>query len=195
MSAHPDLSTKDAEAIVNYILSLSSANDIPLEGSYVTKQSRGRYLFRAEYTDQGKAPLKPITKTGIKWLISAKVPAVNFDQGYEVKIREREGRVSSVNNIFHNSWIAFENIDLTGVSAIRFHFEEAMLGGDIYIRSGNEKGKEIAKVAAFPGSEPYETPVQATGVHDLYFVFSNSEEKNQFFAIQYIEFIPKPDLP
>lgn len=195
MSAHPDLSTKDAESIVTYILSLSKINDVPLAGSYITDEPKGNYLFRAEYTDSGKAPLKPITEVALRWLAPSMIPAVEFDKGYEVKIREREGRVSSVNSIFHESWIAFEHIDLTGISAIRIHFEDNMRGGEILLRSGSEKGKELGRISAFPGKENYQATIRESGVHDLYFVFSNPEEKNQFFAIQYIEFIPKPDLP
>lgn len=190
MSAHPDLSTKDAESIVEYILSLAKTTDIPLKGSYEITETKGRYLFKASYSDQGKPPLKPITETGLKWLRPAKVPAVSFDKANEVKIREVSGEPTSVNYIFHDSWIAFEAIDLTDIAAIRVDLNQEMIGADIQIRVGSETGKQIGSIAAYPDSANYQTEIDVSGIQDVYFVFSNPKESNRLLEITTIEFIP-----
>ena len=192
MSAHPDLTTDDAEKIVEYILSLGQNSKFPLSGIYQTTEDGGKYLFSAAYEDQGKGSLKPIKQSGNSWLRYNKVPGDQFDDSYEI-----QARGGIINSIYHNSWVRFKNIDMTDIAAINLTYRKDLRGADVSIRLGDEKGKEIGRAKIYPSATSgtsYRVELTETnGVSDVCFVFLNPEEKNQLIMIQNIEFIPKTD--
>lgn len=189
MSAHPDLSTKDASAIVNYILSLGQNKEIPLEGEFVTTKTDGQYLFSATYTDGGKTPLKPIKVTENVWLRSTQVPGDQFSESKNIQAR---GGV--IRALYDGSWVMFEDLDLEGISAVSLEVER-LLGAKVTIRSGSIDGQVIGEGAFLPdeasNSSILNIPINPQpGKNNIYFQFANNEEKNRLMYVLYFNFIP-----
>lgn len=189
MSAHPDLSTKDAEAIVNYILSLGKSNDLPLEGMYQTSESEGKYLFSATYQDGGKGSLKPISITENVWLQAPRIAGDQFSDSKNVQARN--GRI---NSLFDGSWIKFEGVDMEGITAIKLDVR-GLIGAELSVRVGAPTGTEIGKAKLEPNNHSknlYSISLDENqGKQDVYLVFNNPEEQNKLMSILSFEFIPK----
>ncbi len=194
MSAHPQLSTGDAQEMVSYILSLAetkqAAPSLPVKGSYTMTLPRGdkgegRYLVRAAYTDKGNQGVSPIMAEKTLLLRSAKMPAGKADKTDGV-MKYGTVIIASVKG----ARIGFSNLDLTGIEQIRFTASapKAQLnaaGGTIEVRLDEPTGKlvgETAFIAPADGATftTMPPPVVAklsgvTGVHDVYFVFKNDK--------------------
>ncbi len=192
MSAHPDLSTQDAQKIVEYIMSLGASAKLPLAGKYKTTEDGGKYLLSASYEDQGKGSLKPIKAFGDVWLRYNRIPADQFDESYEIQAR---GGV--INSIFNGSWVSFEDIDLTDLAAIKLAYRRNLRGTDVSIRLGSSDGQEIGSARIYPDENSGTTKrieIKPTeGVSSIFFVFSNPNEKNELITLTNFEFLPKPD--
>lgn len=191
MSAHPDLSTKDAQSIVNYILSLTNARKHPLEGTFTAVKADGRYLFTASYEDNGKEPLRPIEASENVWLKSTQLQPDIFDDSKG--IQARNGRI---NSIYHNSWIAYHGLDLTGIKQLKLGVGRGLLGADISVRVGSPTGEVLGKVAVYPDENTtgeYTIDLKpVSGYQDVYLVFENEREDNKLLTITSIKFVPKP---
>lgn len=193
MSAHPDLSTEDAEKIVNYILSLGQSSSFPLSGTYQTTEGAGKYLLAASYEDGGKDALKPITGRGEVWLRYNRIAADQFDDSHEVQAR---GGV--INSLFHGAWVSFKQVDLTDIASIQLtHQPRRFRGATISVRLGSADGKEIGQVSEMPSSTSSSTiQIDLTpteGKSDVYFVFTNPDEENELITITNFVFVPKSD--
>ncbi|WP_247236536.1 ThuA domain-containing protein [Telluribacter sp. SYSU D00476] len=193
MSAHPQLSQADAEGMVKYILSLAepkqAAPTLPVKGSYTMDlpqgdKGEGRYLVRAAYKDKGNQGVPSITAEKTLVLRSAKVPAGKADKRENVMIYGTVV-IASVNN----SGIGFSDIDLTGISQIKFtatapKSQLNTAGGIIEVRLGSPTGKLIGQTSfiapADAGPTNMPPPVVAklsevTGPQDVYMVFKNDK--------------------
>jgi cytochrome c len=152
MSAHPDLSEQDAQLMVDYIMSLAdpqlTPQDIPLAGSFTPQRpasavGRGAYLLRAAYTDAGKGDLK---KLAAEKIIALRNPVIdpeeaNASKGMQVLITPSR----SINFVEDGSYMAFNNLDLTGITEIRMVAEAPgranSPGGTIEVRLGSPDGE------------------------------------------------------
>ncbi len=125
MSAHPDISLDQAKLIVDYIMSLNDPeiedSPIPVIGNYITRvpekeNGKGGYLLRVAYTDKGASGVKALSSEKIVALRNPVLNPENYDQAEGVKLLITPRR--SFNITEDGGWIAFENIDLTGVGEI-----------------------------------------------------------------------------
>ncbi|PHN02586.1 PQQ-dependent sugar dehydrogenase [Flavilitoribacter nigricans] len=132
MSAHPDLSKSDAESIVHYIMGLNDAEgaaaSIPLSGTYVTKvpageNGKGGYLLRAAYTDKGNGNLRPLTTEKIIALRNPVINVESYDEAEGTHLMTTPGR--SFNIIKDNAFLAFKDLDLSGISEVVINAEAA----------------------------------------------------------------------
>ncbi|HEV7347321.1 ThuA domain-containing protein [Telluribacter sp.] len=193
MSAHPQLSQADAEGMVKYILNLAdpkqAAPTLPVKGSYTMDlpqgdKGEGRYVVRAAYKDKGSQGVPPITAEKVLVLRSAKVPAGKADKTENV-MKYGTVVIASVNN----SSIGFSDIDLTGISHIRFtatapKSQLNTAGGIIEVRLGSPTGKLIGQTAFIAPADAGPTNMppplvaklsEVTGRQDVYMVFKNDK--------------------
>ena len=101
------------------------------------------------------------------------------------------GQESRLNDIYHNSWVSFKNLDLTGVKQVKVRTKGR--GAIISVRSTSENGEELASINAFsnaPSDGYFKSNVkQTSGKKDLFFVFLNKDEVNILLELYDIEFI------
>jgi len=124
MAAHPQISQEEAEAIATYILTLDEQSIVPLmdmEGVFVADQHKsneqGTYLFRVNYTDQGGEVVGPLTTTAEIRLRPANMPAVAYDDYYKARKRGSD-QGEYVSDLKNESWILYQDIDLSGIDKI-----------------------------------------------------------------------------
>jgi cytochrome c len=200
MAAHPQHKPEEAEEMVKYILSLAKGKVVdkkPLKGSYVTqaKQKEGSYIFSASYTDRGDAIVGPLTGLKSVALRPAKVSANSFDDSKDVtNSKTSDGREVVVARKT-GSFIAFTDIDLTGISAVDVtaEFNEGQtVGGTMELHLDSPTGLKIGegKVAsAGKINVPVKAPADGRS-HKLYFVFKNANSGTKtLFSVDSIEFV------
>ena len=199
MPAHPAITMNDARAIADYILNSDkqTLRTIPLEGSYVPPTSEedrnGSVIIRAAYQDQGNGelPSQSIEKVAI---LRAPVlwagDADQVDGARTVLGRRGAGPLQVVP--YHNGYIAFHNVDLTGITAAEFQAtartRDGVIGGVIELRLGSVTGELIGSTQVETnesrnrGGSRQATPASAIastqGRHDLYVVFKNEAARD-----------------
>lgn len=156
MAAHPKLSQKQAETMVKYILSLSQKTTteipIPLSGTYITRvpaeeNGKGGYLLRAAYTDKGADNMPGLSSENI---IALRSPSIDPQSADEKKGADL---VTTPVVAFYmkgnNAYLAYDNIDLTGISQIEFTVQaqprSGAVGGVIEVHIDSPDGKLIGK--------------------------------------------------
>ena len=204
MAAHPQHSEEEALEMVRYILSLSEATTkpMPLKGSVLTREhlkdkSQGYYVLRANYTDKGIPQTGPLTGRNMLTLRHPKVQAEDADILNDISTRHMDGTdMTFLANIQDGSFIAFKDIDLTGVRQIHFGASTRQSGSMIEVRIGGPRGKLLGK-ADVPRIENFSEGIKVTkttisanaGQSDLYFVFRNNEgQKENILLIDWILF-------
>jgi len=197
MPAHPALSAEQAAAMVAYIRSLadttkaSTPPSLPVRGTYTPAAGsgdapRGVVQLRAAYTDRGANGVPAITTEQALELRSPTVIVANgvMSDGVSKQTDERVPVPIALANRSGSS-VALKQIDLTGVGAVTFQVaapaQYQAKGGKIAVYLDAPTGTLLGE------SEPIvpttdEAPVsrrvalqRATGVHDLYFVFTNPD--------------------
>ena len=194
MAAHPQHSEEEAAEMVRYILSLTQApaKRLPLKGSVSTREhlkdrSPGYYVLRANYTDKGIPQTGALTGRNMLTLRHPKVEAEDADISSNVSTRHMDGTdMTFLANIQDGSFIAFKDIDLTGIREIHFGASTRQAGSTIEVRSGSPQGEllgkaDVPKVEKFSdGIKTTKTSIaQGTGQADIYFVFRNSEGRKE----------------
>src|SRR5437762_1673530 len=138
MAAHPNISQKNAETIVKYILSLSqkkaTEKQVPLKGNYVAKipageNDRGGYLLRAAYTDKGSASINPLSSESIVPLRSAAVDPQKADVKKNTQLLTTPTIAFSM--IGDNSYLGYNNIDLENIKQLQFVVQATPSSGDV----------------------------------------------------------------
>jgi cytochrome c len=152
MSAHPDLSESDAQLMVDYIMSLNDPQLVPvylpISGTFTPQApeaaaGKGGYLLRAAYTDQGADGLKSLASEKIIALRNPVIDPEEADEskGMQILITPRR----SINIIEDNAYMAFKNLDLTGVKEIKVVAEAPgranSPGGTVEARLGSPDGE------------------------------------------------------
>lgn len=201
MAAHPQLSMADARDMVDYILSLNDTRKTsqPVSGAYETAAHKGKkegaYIIQATYTDKGGKIIGPLTTTKSLALRSPKLKAVTYDESKGIakfNVEQLGGEVAIASE--NDSYLAFKNIDLTGVKTIivgAFSQEGRTVGGSLEIRLGSPTGTVIGNADIQEASmAPMKIKVNTAGEQNLYFVFKNPKaEGKPLFAINTIEFV------
>lgn len=205
MSSHPEMSLPDATEIVQYILSLSgSEKSLPLQNKAILnehagKGNEGSYLLMARYTDNGANGIEPLSTYEHITLRNPLVEIEDFDEG-----TVRLGTITTefltfATAIHHNSFVRFNNIDLTHVKELRYRVQQRGIGGNVEVRLDSKDGKLVSNLKIPRGDvrdlkEGWKE-VRAglledlSGVHDLYFVFTNpTAERQNLFHTDWIYF-------
>jgi len=175
MAAHPDLSTSDAESMVEYILSVKDKNNLsslPVAGIFLDKnnlsslpvagiflldehQSRtdkGIYAISVGYEDHGNEVIPAIEASKIQFLRAPCLEAENYDVFKNVEQqRPNGGSFAYVSSLKHGSYVGFDNIDLSGVGEIAFKILP-ISGGKIALYHGGFDREPLAELS-IPSAE------------------------------------------
>ena len=195
MAAHPQITQKEAESIVQYILSLAGEvqdeNALPLSGiftadAHIGREEKGAYIFQATYSDAGAGDMPSLSATATIVLRYPKLEAENYDHASKGirKIKEASSGNTLLTGIAHGRFISFKNIDLTGFNKVQFGFyknKKLLEGTSVEIRTGHAKGEIIGKGNISFNSDNYPSisisPI--SGMQDVYIIFLNKKEKEK----------------
>ncbi|HEX2533153.1 MAG TPA: ThuA domain-containing protein [Chitinophagaceae bacterium] len=149
MNAHPQLSTRDAQEIVRYILTVNDkkkgATAIPLKGTlpltFKPQESRGQYTIVATYTDKGAPGAAALKGYDVITLRRPVVKAVQADAhpGFS-----RFG--NSITPGGHKAYLLFRNIELTNLRRLLIDYGSRETEGTIEVRIGSRAGPVISSV-------------------------------------------------
>lgn len=197
MNAHPQLSREDATEIVKYVLSLSVQQPdkkLPAQGAITLnehsgKDTQGRYILTASYTDQGGA-ITPLMGRDVVVLRPNKVVAGQVD---EVSNMDRQGqRLGAIHN---RSYFVLKNIDLKGVEQLTYRLSSQDHDAAIEVHIDSPKGQVISTLnytatGSWNSFKEWSAPIQNPGGrHNLYFVFVKKQPPNQHIGtLDWIEF-------
>lgn len=177
MPAHPALSVTEARALSEYILGSTSTAyaSRPLTGTFTPEipegdNGRGRVLVRAAYTDRGGQGLAAQTTEQLLVLRSPLINAGTADvvQNAETRYNRGNGLTSVIPRA--NGYVAFRQIDLTGIDALDLaataSAREGNVGGIVEARLGSPTGQLLGQ-ATIAGSQqaagPTATQIQQQG--------------------------------
>lgn len=180
MAAHPQLAEEDARAMVRYIRSLGveapAVPRLPAAGTYRldahrrAENTEGMYFVRAAFTDAGAQGIEPITGQQLIVLRHPKIEAEAFDRSERVLVAN-----DAIARAYDGSFIAFDGIDLTGVTAVTAFTLPPATGthpGRLELRLDAPDGPLVGTIEAGAREGEVRAAVQATeGVHDLFVVF------------------------
>jgi cytochrome c len=205
MSSHPDMPVPDATEIVQYILSLSvSEKSLPMQkttilNEHAGKGNAGSYLLMASYTDNGANGIEPLYSYEHIALRNPLVEIEDFDEG-SVRLGTITTEFLTFATAIHdNGFVRFNNIDLTHVKELRYRVQQRGVGGNVEVRLDSKSGKLVSNLKIAQGDvrdlKEGWNEVRAgmlenvSGVHDLYFVFTNpAAERQNLFHIDWIYF-------
>ena len=192
MSAHPDITGKQAKEMARYILSLANEKERPrglaLAGNLRTNkhksgEEQGTYILMASYTDTGNENIQSLIGQEQIMLRHPKVQAESADFQSQL-VQTYEGEEHTIlTNITNEAYFGYKGLDLTDISKIRFriYFGENAAGGELEIRSNAPDGKLLGKapINKLEGmQEGWIDLFPTAGMHDVYFVFKNPEKPN-----------------
>ena len=203
MSAHPNLSVADARAIVEYVLTTgekkSTVKSAPIKGEYEIKaaadqKEKGTYVFRAAYRDKGTSSMSPLVGEEVVLL---RHPTLNpeladFNKGFNKFITPSK----TLNMDGDGSYLAYKDIDLTGIGSVAFRVNGNMrgssAGGVIEVRLDAPDGNMIGKTDFVNFTQRGQNKAVASindtvGKHTLFFVFRNPSAKPGQTLLQPIE--------
>lgn len=206
MAAHPQLSEEETTEMIKYILSLVEAGGqaqyaIPLEGTlalsrHIGTGEEGTYFLSVSYTDHGGNDMPPISTRKLITLRHPRVQAEDYEEFHGVeRQRPQGGAFAFISNIHDGSYIGFKNIDLTDITSLTYQVAAREGVGNISLRLGAPDGPEVSRVSVpasgngrdFRAVEATITPTR--GVHDVYFVFTHVEGKDDgLFTLDWIYF-------
>ncbi|MCF0055894.1 PQQ-dependent sugar dehydrogenase [Dyadobacter sp. CY356] len=192
MPPHMDLPEKDALEISRYILSLGEQKkQLPLNGSlklteHVGQGKEGAYVLLAGYTDKGANGIEPLKGSSHIVLRNPLIEMEDYEEGSAnvVIATLNTGYVSSIWGK-NGKYVSFKQIDFTHIKKIKIRLQEQGAGGLIKVRQDNEKGALIGSLPVSSGQlkdvktdwkEFVISLKPTTGIHDLYFTFSNPDE-------------------
>jgi cytochrome c len=158
MSGHPQLSQKDAEMMVKYVLSTAekqtTAKALPLNGSYVLhvpagENGKGGYLLRAAYTDKGSGSMAPLSSESILALRNPSVDPQKADIQKGTRLLTTPS--ISFSMMGDNAYLGYNNMDLSGIKQIQFVVQATPNNGDaggiIEVHLDAPDGKLIGQTA------------------------------------------------
>ncbi|MDX1636380.1 MAG: PQQ-dependent sugar dehydrogenase, partial [Balneolaceae bacterium] len=134
MPPHPQLEKQEAEQMAEYILSLSKEkagiSGLPVSGTLQfdehREQTGGSYRLTASYTDRGASGIRGLETSEEILFRPPRLQAENYDRGHSVKTRNK-----FVDGIRHDSYILFEDVDLTEVRYVSYSVASNTVGGAV----------------------------------------------------------------
>ena len=195
MPAHPYLTEEETRQMIAYILSLEQGgnrSNLPVKGTLITNQHQpdayGNYIFTVSYKDKGANGIGSIPRKKEVVLRHPELKAATSDAQEGALIRAGD-RVWVLEN---GGFLRFDQIDLTNIGAISFKVR-SRVNSNISVRLDAPDGPEIGAAVVEKNDADWtvvNSPIQSsTGVHDLYFVFTSSED----FDIQQIRYLLMAD--
>lgn len=202
MSAHPQLSSEEATEMTNYILSLAQVKMTGLnpKGRYVfnlhsSEDPDQRYVFNAEYNDR---PIRGIStnKVNKHWVFRPLIWNMNYTDFHQgIEINSKFGRAKFLKN---NSYAAFRNVDLTGLTQMEIVTDSIQTTGNLEIRSQSRTGPLIGQIKiekGIVGEKKYSIPFNRSNkTEDLFVIFKTvnpQKIKNYNLIINSISFYNK----
>jgi cytochrome c len=211
MAPHPDIGLPEAKQIVQYILSLSSVKKteptLPAKGEVTVKvpdgvdPTKGVYRISASYKDKGYNGVKSITSEQTLILRNPTLMFGNADDASPNIMRFKMGDNNLLIVTAGNTFANFRKIDMTGIRNLYFTVIAPVeqlnsQGGVIEVHTGSAEGPLIGQTEFIPPSNepvasmmskgvlppPHKVSVNATGYHDLYFVFKNDKSAGALFV-------------
>ncbi len=190
MAAHPQFTQEESEKMIDYILSINDEKAIkglPIQNSYVLREhlsakvKQGTYFLKASYTDKGSDKVGAISGDKTIVLRSPEILGKDYDSNEGTITFEIPDTDIEVEVFNDESYIAFENIDLTDVKSITLMVgkNEQLKGGTVELRIGGIDGEIIASGDAtqnapmFPVELGFSSPIDQTA--DIYLVAKNKE--------------------
>lgn len=179
MAAHPQISEAEANIMVQYILNINEpkAASLPTKGNFETavpkdiKGTSGSYIVRAAYKDKGTKTMKSLASEDILVLRNPTLNPEYADISKGTNLVITPGRSFSM--IGNNSYLAYKNIDLTGISEVEItgnaQARVGASGGIIELRKGSIDGpllgtsEKIVPQEMRQGPPPAATPASAAG--------------------------------
>jgi cytochrome c len=137
------------------------------------------------YTDKGGKEIGPLTSRKIVTLRYPRLQAETYDLGNNIARQGTRENTGFITRVKDGAYIAFENIDLTGISKLTFALNTRQAGSTIDIRLDSVSGKQIGTATLVDTStgrqwKELTTNINKTqGLHTLYFVFTNKTEKSR----------------
>jgi cytochrome c len=194
MPAHTSLSQNDANSITKYILSLGegkTAKSKPVKGTYKLElpkaedNSKASYVFRAAYTDRGTRFAPAIASEN---MIILRSPFMSISQAKKSGGLQFNSERNEATIISTDGYLAFNNIDLTGIKSIEINvsdFEKAA-GAEIEVHADSPTGILLGKSTELTSPEKARKDtktrinlIEMQGQSDLYIVFKNKKGGNQ----------------
>ncbi|MFK7947630.1 MAG: ThuA domain-containing protein [Saprospiraceae bacterium] len=200
MAAHPQITEKQAKAMVRYILSLNEpAKSYQPKGKFIVKEhlttgTTGNYVFTATYTDKGANKLSPVVSQDVLVLRHPKYLFKDADkQSSGVlmnKLYKNDKKAIQVpqskeyhwmKDLVDGEYLMFEDIDLTDISQLLLHVPVPawyFKGGFLEVRVGSTHGELLARKELRVGQiKPFTLKLKpTTGKNDVYFVFKNDKD-------------------
>ena len=195
MAGHPQLSTGDASEMVKYILSISDEKpkSLPVNGTYLAKapasdKSKGVYIVRAAYEDQGANGVPALRSEQTFFLRNSKVDPHTFDEYNEVNKMSFGGNNMAIPSK-SGAYLGMKEVDLEGVAEVVLLAtapkpQVNAAGGLVELRLDSPTGKLIGKSEFLEPSDkmdftpkvlkiPISEPVNDRKLHNVYAVFQN----------------------
>lgn len=206
MSAHPQLSKKEAKAMVRYILSLNDKVErYEPKGIFTAKEhletkTTGNYVFTASYTDKGANKLSPTISQDVLVLRHPTLLFKDVDEHSEdALLGELYGNEKKaiqvpdnkeykwMRDLVHNEYLMFKDIDLTDINQLLLHIpvpKGYFEGGFLEIRVDDTGGQLLARKEMKVGEiKPFTLDLKPlTGKNDVYFIFKNQANPKQQIA-------------
>ncbi len=175
MSAHPQLSEAQAGEMVRYILSLKKVPvTAPVQGTLMIAGQSGRYLLAAQYTDRGG-----LTGRDAVRLRSPRVAAQEADATKGIASRNLNATEAVMAYNEPGAWLAFRQIDLTGIDSVSARVHSSGLTGQLELRLNDPTGPMVGSLPIEPGPPSQQISmarIQDTqGQHNLYVVYKPRE--------------------
>jgi cytochrome c len=193
MSAHPQLSTKNAQIIVRYILSLASNPTqrlLPLSGSIKTNSASksGIYKLTAAYTDKGGPGIGSLEGTQTTLLKSPILFAKNFS------IVNEQIQVDDLILLpFGTAYLSFKNINFKGAKSVVIDYSVETYPQDSYVELHIDKpdGELIAsgRIPEITNGKLTLSLKPITGSHELFITYKMNPKLQISLGITRLEFI------
>ncbi len=213
MSAHPQLTSEQAQTMAKYILSLDQdarpVQTLPIEQTLRLTQHRGQgdgrgsYVLMATYTDLGNGKIDPITTQDQLVLRSSSLSAADGSlRSTSLQEFTFQGRDLLV-GFAPGAYFGFRQIDLTDIGSVELSVSsrDVLSGGKFELRLDAPDGPLAGQGNLPAGTVGMATaPLQLNGPmegkHDLYFVARNPDSGSLGqFAVTTVRFIPRETTP
>ena len=172
---------------------ISAIEVIPLEMLNIYGDADMHQLIEIHYTDKGG-----LTASDTLKLFPKRHEAEFYNTQHNVKVISNQdvwggGRQSI--RVSHNSYISYTGRNLTGINSIMYRVASVAPGSRIELRLDSHTGPLVVSTEINPAGGPNQwfnkesLIIDQTSKHDLYFVFKNESQMEDFMDLNYIDFI------